>query len=502
MIVAIDGPAGSGKSTVAHAIASRLGFVYLDTGAMYRAITEKCLAAGIDVSDEHAVAAAAQDARIEFEQASDGTQKVLLDGHDVSAAIRTPEVDANVSEVSAYPAVREAMVARQRTLARGRDVVAEGRDIGTTVFPQAEVKVFLTASDVARAHRRAVQRVGGDAAVDPAATADEATESEVLESLRRRDDIDSHRAASPLRAAADAHRIDSSTLSLEEVIGQVISLVERQRAKAAVPVATEADGPAPATRTTARAAGRRDDTPMPRHGATDDDYFEHGMRSYPAPARFLYHFVCAVVGAFTKIVWPWRLENGTYLWRHTEGHGSVIIMNHVSMLDPVIVPISMWFHHRRARIMFKSEFGSSRIVSGLFARVGGIPVERGTADLKAIRRAQHALQRGESLLIFPEGTRVRSDDQHVEIHGGFSLIAQMAKADIIPMAIVGARHITPEGTHWKVPGRVFCKVGEALTFDQLEAKGRKQRLEEMESRAMGRVYGLRDELRQEHPGKE
>ncbi|MFZ2755985.1 MAG: (d)CMP kinase, partial [Atopobiaceae bacterium] len=186
MIVAIDGPAGSGKSTVAHAIARRMGFVYLDTGAMYRAVTEKCLLSGTDVSDGAAVAGLARKVLIEFSQADDGTQKVLLDGRDVTAAIRTPEVDACVSEVSAYPDVRAAMVERQRELARGGDVVAEGRDIGTTVFPQAEVKVFLTASDVARAHRRAVQRSGGDAATDPSATTDAATESKVLESLRHR----------------------------------------------------------------------------------------------------------------------------------------------------------------------------------------------------------------------------------------------------------------------------------------------------------------------------
>ncbi|MCH3943198.1 MAG: (d)CMP kinase [Atopobiaceae bacterium] len=498
MIVAIDGPAGSGKSTVAHAIARRMGFVYLDTGAMYRAVTEKCLLSGTDVSDGAAVAGLARKVLIEFSQADDGTQKVLLDGRDVTAAIRTPEVDACVSEVSAYPDVRAAMVERQRELARGGDVVAEGRDIGTTVFPQAEVKVFLTASDVARAHRRAVQRSGGDAATDPSATTDAATESKVLESLRHRDGIDSSRASSPLRAAPDAHRIDSSELSLDEVVSEVMSLVERAREAKGAPEAPAAP-PKPAA-AGARRATREE--PMPSHGATDEDYFEHGMTDFPAPARFLYHFVCAVVGAFTKVVWPWTIENGRYLWSHTEGHGSVVIMNHVSMLDPVVVAVSMWFHHRRLRILYKSEFDGSKVVGALFARVGGIPVERGTADLKAIRRAQRALQRGESLLVFPEGTRVRSDDQQIDIRGGFSLIAQMAKADIVPIAIVGARRITPEGTHWKLPGRVFCKVGEALTFDQLESKGRKARLEEMEAKAMERVYELRGDLREEHPGKE
>lgn len=228
MIIAIDGPAGSGKSTVAHAIAERCGITYLDTGAMYRSVTLACLRHGVDLEDAEAVAEVARGVRIEFGN-GDAGQTVLLDGQDVTADIRTPEVDRNVSVVSAVPAVRSAMVALQRAVGEQGDVVAEGRDIGTVVFPNAEVKVFLTADAEARAHRRAVQRGGGDAAKDAAAQADTASEQAILAEIRRRDELDSTRKEAPLRAAEDAHHIDSSSLGVEEVVSEVIRLMEEAR---------------------------------------------------------------------------------------------------------------------------------------------------------------------------------------------------------------------------------------------------------------------------------
>lgn len=230
MQVAIDGPAGSGKSTVARALAERLGLTYLDTGAMYRSVAAECLREGVDVHDDEATGAVARRARIEFGPMEAGRQSVSVNGRDVTAEIRTPEVDRAVSPVSASPAVREALLGQQRAFGEAGDVVAEGRDIGTVVFPQAAVKVFLTADDTARAHRRAVERAGGDTARDPHATADAAEEAKVLADLRRRDELDSTRAAAPLRAAADAVRIDSSALGVEEVVAQVAALVEAARA--------------------------------------------------------------------------------------------------------------------------------------------------------------------------------------------------------------------------------------------------------------------------------
>lgn len=223
MIVAIDGPSGSGKSSIAHAIADRYHLTFLDTGAMYRSVAAECLRQGVDPEDAAGVAEVARDITIEF-GTSEAGQTVMANGRDVTAEIRTPEVELAVSPVSATPAVREVMVALQRKVGERGDVVAEGRDIGTVVFPAADVKVFLTASPEARARRRAVQRSGGNLAQDSSASADPAEEAKILADLKRRDDYDSSRATSPLRPAADAVIIDSSEMGFEDVIARIASL--------------------------------------------------------------------------------------------------------------------------------------------------------------------------------------------------------------------------------------------------------------------------------------
>lgn len=233
MIVAIDGPSGSGKSSVAREVARRCGLTYLDTGAMYRSVALACLKRGVDPEDAAPVARLAGDVSIRFESSAGG-QRVLLDGEDVTEAIRTPEVELAVSPVSANPAVREAMVALQRSFGERGDVVAEGRDIGTVVFPAADVKVFLTARPEARARRRAVQREGGNLAQGRDVAVDAEQERAILADLVRRDEYDSSREASPLRPAEDATHIDSSDLSFDEVVSAVIALSDELARRAEV----------------------------------------------------------------------------------------------------------------------------------------------------------------------------------------------------------------------------------------------------------------------------
>lgn len=229
MIVAIDGPAGSGKSTVARAMAAREGLTYLDTGAMYRAVTDAALTRGVDVSDAAAVSELARTIDIALDNGEAGLT-VTVDGQDRTTAIRTPEVDANVSAVAAVPAVREAMVALQRKAAESTDVVAEGRDIGTVVFPAAEVKVFLIADPAARARRRAVQRRGGDTATDANATANAEEQAKIEAELIARDKADSTRKTAPLKPAEDAVRIDSTNLTVDEVCDAISELIGKARA--------------------------------------------------------------------------------------------------------------------------------------------------------------------------------------------------------------------------------------------------------------------------------
>jgi len=215
-VIAIDGPAGSGKSTVAHAVARSTGLLVLDTGAMYRAVALAVLDREIDPVDADAATAVAHEASIVLGE--NGTDAVTLDGRDVTAEIRGPAVTAAVSAVSAHAGVREVMVARQRAWvgAHGGGVV-EGRDIGTVVFPDASVKVFLTASDDERARRR--QR-------DEAAAARPTDVGDIRDALARRDALDSGRVTSPLRPAADALVLDTTGRTVEDVAAEIVARFE------------------------------------------------------------------------------------------------------------------------------------------------------------------------------------------------------------------------------------------------------------------------------------
>lgn len=212
--VTLDGPSGTGKSSVARAVAARLGASYLDTGAMYRAATVAVLDAGVDPEDAEAVARVVGAARIEVGTTA-GAEVVRVDGTDVARRIRGAEVTRAVSAVSAVPAVRRQLVDQQRALVSGTDaVVVEGRDIGTVVLPDATVKIYLTAAPQARAQRRADQLGITDPAEVAALAAD----------LRRRDEYDSSRADSPLRPAADAVVVDSTDLVQEQTVDRVVEL--------------------------------------------------------------------------------------------------------------------------------------------------------------------------------------------------------------------------------------------------------------------------------------
>ena len=223
MIIAIDGPSGAGKSTVAKAVAKKLGFSCLDTGAMYRAVAWRAVQDGVPLDDDEALGRLAHSCVIEFGHVAGDPlpRRVFVDDVEVTEAIRTAEIDKAVSPTSAAPSVRAALTDQQRRIGHAGDYVVEGRDIGTVVFPDADLKVFLTASCEERAHRRVRQNVDrGVGSIDY---------DEVLTDLKRRDDYDSSRETAPLMAAEDAILIDSTGCYIEQVIDRICELARERR---------------------------------------------------------------------------------------------------------------------------------------------------------------------------------------------------------------------------------------------------------------------------------
>jgi len=221
LIIAIDGPSGAGKSTLAKRLAKELGFIYLDTGAMYRALALKVLREAVDLADDAQIGRLLDETEIDLRDRSSNLE-VLLDGEEVGAQIRTPAVSQMASKVSALGKVRDRMSVLQRAMGRRGSVVAEGRDIGTVIFPQAEVKIYLDASPEERARRRCQELTKGGRPVDFAQT---------LREIEERDRRDSERDIAPLRMAEDALRVDSSSSDAEQVAALVLNQVKSKQEK-------------------------------------------------------------------------------------------------------------------------------------------------------------------------------------------------------------------------------------------------------------------------------
>ncbi len=344
--IAIDGPAGSGKSSVAARVSERLGLVHVDTGAMYRALTFLSLREKIPPSSEDALSERLDAMEIEFREGA-----LHLDGEDLSQAIRTPQVTERVSEVSAHPKVRRVMVARQRRLCRqsARGSVLEGRDIGSVVLPLSRCKIYLDARLEERAKRRLLQ-----AGEEPT----EARLEELEREIQRRDKLDSEREHSPLLISPDAHVIDTSAMSLEEVVDEVARL-----AKEATP-------------------------PVPEPAAL-------------APYRFR-KWSYAWVVRLIRLVFFGPCGMRVFGRANAELAEAVLFAsNHISHFDPPVAGSALGreLYFLAKRELFVGIFGK------IIAHFDAIPIRRGRWDAEAFEAAIAALKRGESLMFFPEGTR-------------------------------------------------------------------------------------------------
>lgn len=383
-VIAVDGPAGSGKSSTARALAERFGLLYIDTGAMYRALTHAALAAGVNPGDEAALVALLAPAALEL-RPSRGETTVLWCGNDVSRAIRTPQVEAAVSQVSTHAEVRRLMVERQQAMGRRGGVIMEGRDIGSVVFPLATAKIHLSASPEARADRRWRQFKERGVEVD---------RDGLVRELADRDRQDSERAVSPLQISPDAFVIDSSDLDFAQ---------QNELCARACLV-------------------------NPTLDLTLDRDIKLARRELPPRYRLAYGAMDAVTRFFGMV------EYGSNGWPIPRG--VIVSVNHISLWDPPLVAGT--FRRGPIHTLAKAELFKPDWLGGRFFRwLDAIPIRRKGYDRNAFREAAARLAEGGNLLIFPEGTR-QAIGEPGQVRSGLGILVQETRAPVLPIFLRGA----------------------------------------------------------------
>ena len=384
MIIAIDGPAGSGKSTIAREVAKKLGMRYLDTGAMYRAVTLLALEAGLVPDRLDEVSVLASSAPLRFQGQADDLTRVFLGEREISQDIRGPIVSKNVSAVSAQPAVREVLTRRQREEASRGNVVLEGRDVGTVVVPDAQVKVFLTATVLERARRRQAQL---------AAQGIVQSTDQLIEDITMRDRLDSGREIAPLRQAEDAIQLDTTGMTVAEVIEAVCGLARRVQ-----------------------------DKYLPKWPL---------CRMQKGPLDTLvYRITYSVLRPLWRFVYQMRVAG---LENFPRTGPVVVACNHRAMTDPFLLGINL---PRQVHYMAKAELYKFKPLAWAMEKFGTFPVSRGEADRTAIKRGLEILEHGEILGLFPEG-HCNKGEGLAPLRSGISLFSLREGVVTIPAVMRG-----------------------------------------------------------------
>ena len=383
--IALDGPSGAGKSTLAKAIAAKMEIIYVDTGALYRSIGLAAILRGIDKSDSAAVIAMLPEISLKMIH-EDGVQKILLDGENVGDRIRTPEASMYASAVSAIPEVRAFLLDTQRSIAEKNSVIMDGRDIGTVIFPDAEVKIFLTASIEARAKRRFVELTEKGI---------ETTYESVLNDMQTRDKNDSSRAVAPAVPAKDAVILDNSDYTLEETTTAALDIIENALSKNA-------------NKSTAEKKKKR--------------HPQKGTRIY----RFFYFLLAGIVRLFYRI-------RVTGLENIPENGGAVLAANHIAIRDVFIIAASI---DRQPRFLAKAELFKVPVISSLIRMLGATPLERTGHDVGAVKSIISIAASGNVTTVFPQGTRRPGvNPADTPIKNGIAMIAHRANVPMVPICI-------------------------------------------------------------------
>ena len=371
--IAIDGPSGAGKSTIAKAIAARMGIVYVDTGALYRTIGYYVRSKGVAQTESETIVSLLPEIHIEIKY-ENGTQYVYLNGENLGDKIREPEISMYASTVSKIPEVRSFLLDTQRAVAKANSVVMDGRDIGTVILPDANVKIFLTASDEKRAERRLAELLEKGIST---------TYEEVLSDMVARDAQDRNRDIAPAVPAEDSILLDTSDYTLEQSINKAIEIIETTLAK------------------------KKD---------SRSKFYKVCYFFLSVPLRLL--FRVKVVG----------LEN-----EPIEG-GFLVCSNHISKLDPVLLSVALRKH--QLSIMAKKELFKIPLLAQLIRVFGAYPVDRSGSDVGAVKNTIRLLKAGKCVGLFPQGTRRPNvDPRETKVRNGAAMIAMHANATILPMCI-------------------------------------------------------------------
>lgn len=429
--IALDGPSGAGKSTIAKAAAKKLEYVYVDTGALYRSIALYLVEHKVNSDNIEDVKSALSGVDLKLAYV-DGSQRVMLCGEDVSDKIRTPEISMGASKVSAIPAVREFLFDLQQNIAKENNIIMDGRDIGTVVLPNADVKIYLTASAEERANRRfkELQEKG-----------DKSTYDEVLADIKQRDYNDMHREIAPLKKADDAIEVDTTNLNLQESVDAIYNTVVSEIKKKL----KNSDKSNNNSETSVKSGFSRE---LPKINPVDRSHrLSHFRMFWYNLLRYIVLFVYHIFYNLKFVGKENIPRDGSYIFAS----------NHRSFADPVLIslPTRVPFSFMAKEELFEQNI----FFKWLIKAFGAFPVTRGKGDTSAIDMSLERLNKGFNLVIFPEGTRSK-DGRVGKGKTGVALIAAIAQVPVIPVGIIFEGKL-------KFRKKIVVKFGKAISPEEL-----------------------------------
>lgn len=401
MIITIDGPSGTGKSTVAKGVAKRLGFTFFDTGAMYRSFAWLVLKEGVDPMDEAKVLATLPQFKYEIRTQASSERRYFVGDIDVTEAIRSQAISMSASQIAVYPEVRHEMVKIQRKFGRAVDAVFEGRDMGTVVFPNADLKIFLTANPEVRAERRYRELLSKFPDL-------EMSQDEILREIEERDQTDSNRAISPLKQASDAILIDTSQLSVQQVIEKVVRCKPK--------------------------------------------------RKFPK-MKLLYKICYSGARFYFKTFFRLKI----YGLEHFRPGAAIIAANHTSFYDPPVLGVCC---PEEVHFLARGSLFHVPLLGRLIRGLNAHPIARGTSDAATFKMMLELLSKDQKLILFPEGNRA-PDGELQPLERGLSFLVQKAQCQVIPAYIQGTFEAWPRQRRFpKLFGKITVVFGSPIEWDE------------------------------------